>query len=751
MILPHSDFSVDRIIEYSWTLFAALPASHMSSMPTVIENQPIPMLIRANESILETYFTYIKFHCFHILTFLIRNHTHATLPRRKPCAIPARFGDMATVKFRKNTAAANTPSGVRKLSALGLLVTMGIVFGDIGTSPLYVMKAIVGVNPAFNADYVVGAVSCVIWTLTLQTTVKYVLIALRADNKGEGGILALFSLLKKLPRKWLYVVAAVGASALIADGVITPAITVTSAIEGLRIINPQVPVVPIVVAIIIGIFLMQQAGTSRIGRFFGPFMLAWFLMLGVLGCCNIGEYTGIWRAFNPWWAIKLLIEYPGWFLILGAVFLCTTGAEALYSDLGHCGRLNITVSWMFVKIMLILNYLGQGAWIIAHPAEAAGVNPFYAVMPQWLTMAGVVMSTGAAVIASQALLSGSFTIFSEAISLDFWPHLKIKYPSSEKGQLYIPAVNWTLLVGCLLTVAVFRNSAHMEAAYGLAITVTMLMTTVLLTFYLRRRGASRWLCGMFLLFFASLEGVFFIANMFKFMHGGWFTLLIAGAVGFVMIVWRNSTRIRNSYIDFRPVAECAPLLSAIKADREIPKFASNVIYFSRSANSSQLESKLLHSIINRQPKRADHYWMIHLEHIDDPEAMEYSVSHIVPGTVFFVTLRLGFRVEPKVSVYLRQIVEDMVAAGELDLTSTYPSLRSQGIPGDFRFIILNRIFSLTSNCNRREAFLLRLHDLLRHIGISDREAMGLDTSGVTLETVPLIISASPSRRITRIP
>ncbi len=627
---------------------------------------------------------------------------------------------------------------------------MGIVFGDIGTSPLYVMKAIVGVNPSFDADYIVGAVSCVIWTLTLQTTVKYVLIALCADNKGEGGILALFSLLRRLPRKWLYIVAAVGASALIADGVITPAITVTSAIEGLRIASPSMPVLPIVFAIIIGIFLMQQAGTGRIGRFFGPFMLAWFLMLGVLGCCNIGAYTGILRAFNPWWAVKLLVEYPGWFLILGAVFLCTTGAEALYSDLGHCGRRNITASWMFVKAMLILNYLGQGAWIIAHPAAAVAENPFYAVMPQWFTIVGVAMSTGAAVIASQALLSGSFTIFSEAVNLDFWPHLKIKYPSTEKGQLYIPAVNWVLLAGCLLTVALFRNSAHMEAAYGLAITVTMLMTTILLTFYLRHRGVSRWLCGLFLAFFITLEGVFFIANMFKFTHGGWFTLLIAGMVGFVMIVWRNSTRIRNSYIDFRPVKAMAPVISAIKADREIPKFASNVIYFSRSADSSQLESKLLHSIINRQPKRADHYWVMHIEHLDEPEALEYAVETVVPDTLFFVTLRLGFRVEPKVSVYLRQIVEDMVAAGELDLISTYPSLRREHIPGDFRFIILNRIFSLASTCSRGEAFLLRLHDTLRRLGTSDREAMGLDTSGVTLETVPLIISTAPTRRITRI-
>lgn len=640
-------------------------------------------------------------------------------------------------------------SALNRITAMGLLITLGIVFGDIGTSPLYVMKAITGVNPGFDTDYVVGAVSCVIWTLTLQTTVKYVLIALRADNKGEGGILALYSLVKRLPVKWLYLVGAIGASTLIADGVITPAITVTSAIEGLRLVEPSVPVVPIVVVIICGIFLMQQAGTGQIGKFFGPFMLIWFTMLGVLGVCSIGEYSGIFRAFNPWYAVKLLIDYPGWFFILGAVFLCTTGAEALYSDLGHCGRLNISVSWIFVKIMLILNYLGQGAWIITHHSDAEMVNPFYGIMPGWFTIVGVIMSTGAAIIASQALLSGSFTIFSEAINLNFYPKLKIKYPSSEKGQLYIPAVNWTLLAGCLLTVAIFRNSSHMEAAYGLAITVTMLMTTILLTFYLRHRGVSRWICGAFLTVFALIEGVFFAANLMKFTHGGWFTMLIAGLVAAVMIGWRNSTRIRNTCIEYKNLGDYTGVICDIKKDREIPQYASNVIYFSRSGNENLIESKLIYSIINKQPKRADHYWIIHIENLDAPNTLEYSVKVIVPQTIYFVTLRLGFRVEPKVSVYLRQIVEDLVAEGSLDLVSTYPSLRKRGIPGNFRFIILHRIFSPSSSCHRRSSWLLRLHEWLRKLGISDQTSMGLDTSVVTLETVPLILNTTPSRRIIR--
>jgi len=642
-------------------------------------------------------------------------------------------------------------SSLKQLSFTGLLVTIGIVFGDIGTSPLYVMKAIVGVNPNFDADYITGAISCIIWTLTLQTTIKYVWLALRADNKGEGGILALFSLLRRLPKKWLYIVAAVGAAALIADGVITPAITVTSAIEGLHIVTPTVPVTPVVLAIIISIFIVQQAGTEKIGNYFGPFMLAWFLMLGILGLMNLSTYPAILKAFNPWYAVKLLLSSPGWFLILGAVFLCTTGAEALYSDLGHCGRKNISVSWIFVKTTLILNYLGQGAWLITNIGhDTLQINPFYAIMPSGFTLIGVIMSTGAAIIASQALLSGSFTIFSEAINLGFWPRLKIVYPSIEKGRLYIPSVNWALLAGCLLTVGIFRDSWRMEAAYGLAITVTMLMTTILLTFWLRKHGISKILCGVFIVVFATVEGIFFIANLFKFTHGGWYSLFIAAIIAAIMIIWRNSTLKRAKFIELRPIHDYTGLISAIKSDNEIPKFSSNLVYLSRSSNKSMIESKLIYSIINKQPKRADHYWFIHIDHVDDPGALEYETSIIVPQTIYYVTMRIGFRVEPQVSVYLRQIVEDLVNSGNLDLTSSYPSLRDKGIPGDFRFIILHRIFSQSSNCPKSTSRLMRMHDIIRHIGISDRKAFGLDTSIVTSETVPLIINTSPGRRITGI-
>lgn len=637
---------------------------------------------------------------------------------------------------------------IHKVSFSALLITIGIVFGDIGTSPLYVMKAITGANPGAGPDYIIGAVSCVIWTLTLQTTLKYVIIALRADNKGEGGILALYSLLKNMRHRWLYVLAAIGASALIADGVITPAMTVTSAVEGLRDISPNAPILPIVLVIITGIFLVQRLGTKTIGNFFGPFMLGWFLMLGVLGSVHIPSHWAIMKAFNPWYAAKLLTDYPGWFLILGAVFLCATGAEALYSDLGHCGRRNITYSWAFIKTMLILNYLGQGAWLISQGSEVAdAVNPFYSIMPRWFLPAGILISTGAAIIASQALLSGSFTIFSEAMSLDFWPRLHIKYPSTIKGQLYIPMINLALYIGCVLTILIFRTSSHMEAAYGLAITVTMLMTTVLLAFYLHLKGVSRWLIAVFAGTFLTIEGAFFIANMFKFMHGGWFTVLIAGIVCTVMLVWYKASKIREKFIEYYRFSDYTDIISDIKSDSEIPKYASNLVYLSRASNADEVESKLIYSIINKRPKRADHYWIVRVEFTDAPDTLEYEPTVIIPGTLISLRFRIGFRISPQVSVYLRQAIEDLVASGEIDLTSSYPSLRRHGITGDFRFIILHRIFSPSSQCAPADKRLMNLHAILRHMEMNASEAFGLDTSNVTTEIVPLIIDTRPTRRI----
>lgn len=640
-------------------------------------------------------------------------------------------------------------SKTRKVTALTLIMTLGIVFGDIGTSPLYVMKTILHVNPAFDADYVIGAVSCVIWTLTLQTTLKYVVIALRADNKGEGGILALFSLLRRCKPRRLYIAAIVGASALVADGVITPAITVTTAIEGLNTFSASAPVIPIVLAIVTFIFILQYFGTKTIGNLFGPVMLAWFLMLGVLGAVALTSCPAILKAFNPVYAVRLLIDYPGWFLVLGAVFLCTTGAEALYSDLGHCGRRNISITWGFVKVMLILNYLGQGAWILSGPADAAlSVNPFYGIMPQWFTGIGIVMSTLAAIIASQALLSGSFTLFSEAIGLDFFPRVRIKYPTDVKGQLFIPMVNIFLYLGCIFTVLIFRSSAHMEAAYGLAITITMLMTTMLLCVWMQMHKVNLWLILAFGITFFTLESVFFIANATKFVHGGWYTVLIAGFVFAVMYIWHRAETIRNKFVDMRSMSSVIPVIRDIKADKEIPLYASNVVYLSRAADESEVESKLVYSIVNKHPKRADHYWLIHIDDTERPDTLEYDYTILVPGTLYRINLHLGFRVRSQLNVYFRQIVEDLRDKGLVDITSTYGSLSRHGIPGNFRFVILRHLFSPDSSCKGSDRVMMRLHALLRRMALPKEAALGLDTSNVDVENVPLIINTRPSQRIT---
>ena len=566
-------------------------------------------------------------------------------------------------------------SARHKLSLMGVIVTLGIVFGDIGTSPLYVMKAIVRAGNPVNAEYIIGAVSCIIWTLTLQTTVKYVLIALRADNKGEGGILALYALIRRHSRKWFYFLAIIGASTLIADGVITPSITVLSAIEGLKVYEPETPVVPIALCIVTVLFFIQQFGTNMIGKLFGPLMLLWFSMLGVLGAMHIGDYIPILQAFNPLHAIRLLTSNPEWFLILGAVFLCTTGAEALYSDLGHCGINNIRTSWAFVKVMLILNYLGQGAWIIAHVDNlTSGLNPFYAIMPHGMLFFGIVMATIAAIIASQALISGSFTIFSEAMNLKFWPRQKIKYPTDVKGQLYIPFVNISLFILCVIVILFFKSSERMEAAYGLSITITMLMTTFLLSAYLTIRRVNRWLILLFLIVFVGLESIFFVANMAKFMNGGWVTMLLASVMIAIMYVWYNATTIRNSQIQIRDVRESFSIISDIKSDESIPKYATNIVYLTKLGGKYDIEQKILYSIINKHPMRADHYFLLHIDYQDSPSTLEYDVTTLVPDTLYRINLRLGFRIHPLVNRYFRQIIEDMVAKNEFSLASSYPSL-----------------------------------------------------------------------------
>ena len=643
-------------------------------------------------------------------------------------------------------------SARHKLSLMGVIVTLGIVFGDIGTSPLYVMKAIVRAGNPVNAEYIIGAVSCIIWTLTLQTTVKYVLIALRADNKGEGGILALYALIRRHSRKWFYFLAIIGASTLIADGVITPSITVLSAIEGLKVYEPETPVVPIALCIVTVLFFIQQFGTNMIGKLFGPLMLLWFSMLGVLGAMHIGNYIPILQAFNPLHAIRLLTSNPEWFLILGAVFLCTTGAEALYSDLGHCGINNIRTSWAFVKIMLILNYLGQGAWIIAHVDNlTSGLNPFYAIMPHGMLFFGIVMATIAAIIASQALISGSFTIFSEAMNLKFWPRQKIKYPTDVKGQLYIPFVNMSLFILCVIVILFFQSSERMEAAYGLSITITMLMTTFLLSAYLTIRRVNRWLTLLFLIVFVGLESIFFVANMAKFMNGGWVTMLLASVMIAIMYVWYNATTIRNSQIQIRDVRESFSIISDIKNDESIPKYATNIVYLTKLGGKYDIEQKILYSIINKHPMRADHYFLLHIDYQDSPSTLEYDVTTLVPDTLYRINLRLGFRIHPLVNRYFRQIIEDMVAKDGFSLASSYPSLAKHNVMGNFVFVLINRIYSTFASFSFKERLIMDAYEWIDHLKLSMTRSLGLNTSNVLIENVPLTVKSHAKKAGNSIP
>ena len=644
-----------------------------------------------------------------------------------------------SIAFMKESTEISAACNHNKVSLWGLLITLGIVFGDIGTSPLYVMKAVLHTGETIDQRTILGALSCIIWTLTLQTTIKYVCVALRADNNGEGGILALYALLRRLKSKWIYILAIIGASTLLADGIITPAITVTTAIEGLESISPHLPVIPITLAIITIIFFVQRFGTESIGKSFGVFMLLWFLLLGIVGIISITSYPLILKAFNPYYAALLLAKSQQWFLILGAVFLCTTGAEALYSDLGHCGRKNITISWAFVKTMLILNYLGQGAWVLPHVQTASTVNPFFSIMPQSMLFFAIIMATGAAIVASQALISGTFSILSEAMNLHFWPRMRIKHPTQVKGQLYIPVINLAMYIGVVLIILLFRDSSHMEAAYGLAITITMLMTTLLLGSYLHTKGVSRLIMILFIGAYCTIEGIFLAANLSKFLAGGWCTMLIGGILFLMMYVWIRAIKIRNHYISSKPLDDYYQIISDIKADMSIPKYASNLVYINHASKEGTVDDKLVYSIINKQPKRADHYWLINMDFVDTPDTLEYDCKVLIPNTLYNITMHIGFRIEPRVSLYLRQVVEDLVASRKVDLTSNYPSLRKNGISGDFRFIIIHRVYYPENSVNRQQNLLMNFYALISKIGIDEPKALGLDTSMVMVERVPLII------------
>jgi KUP system potassium uptake protein len=652
-------------------------------------------------------------------------------------------------------------SSHKRVTAAGILVALGIIYGDIGTSPLYVLNAIVS-GKTISEELIIGSLSLIIWTLTLQTTIKYVILTLQADNRGEGGIFSLFALVRRR-RKWLVIPAMMGGAALLADGMITPPISVTSAIEGLK----QVPalhnisqwtVIYIVIAILSLLFFVQQFGTTFIGRAFGPVMTIWFAMLAILGIVHLSDDLAILKAFNPYYGIKLLIVYPNGFYILGGVFLCTTGAEALYSDLGHCGKWNIRYSWIFVKACLILNYLGQGAWLLSlHKGKLItsdmieeGFNPFYGVMPQWFIYFGITIATAATIIASQALISGSFTLVSEAIRLNLWPKLKINYPTEAKGQLYVPAVNLLLFVGCIGIVLYFKKASNMEAAYGLAITVTMIATSILFANYLVIHRTKPPLVYLYLVVYFTIEFSFLYANMDKFPHGGYVTLVVGGLLFLVMFDWYKARKIKNRYVEFVRLEHYVPKIQELSNDRSVPKYATHLVYLTSADNPKEIEHKIIYSILNKKPKRADIYWFVHVDTLDDPYTTEYTVTHIIPNDIIRVEFRLGFRVQPRINLMFRKVVEDLVANREVNVTSRYESLERNNIVGDFQFVVMEKYLSQDNELPIWERMIMRSHFWLKEISLSEERGFGLDTSNVAVEKFPLIVAPVSNIRLKRI-
>ncbi|MGZ3776225.1 MAG: KUP/HAK/KT family potassium transporter [Mucilaginibacter sp.] len=637
---------------------------------------------------------------------------------------------------------------LKKISAAGMLITLGIIFGDIGTSPLYVFQTLMTEGRDATEPFVFGCLSCIFWTLTLQTTFKYIFITLQADNHGEGGIFSLYALVRRYG-KWLAIPAIIGAGTLLADGIITPPISVASAIEGLgqvpKLANIMVPgsklIIGIVIGIIVLLFLFQQFGTKVVGGAFGPVMLVWFLMIGIIGGLQIVHYPTVFKALNPYYGIHMLISHPEGFWLLGAVFLCTTGAEALYSDLGHCGRKNIQVTWIFVKITLLLSYLGQGAWVLNQGANIkfATVNPFYSIVPHVFLIPSVIIATFATIIASQALISGSFTLISEAISMNLWPKITVKYPSNIRGQIYIPAINWVLCFGCIAVVLYFETSTAMTAAYGFSITIAMLMTTLLMFYYMRyKRHWPLWLVVIILCIFVTTESSFFLANSVKIVKRLFFLVFEVGLIG-TMYVWFKARKITNRFLHFVDLKDQIPQLHALSADEGVSKYATHLIYLTKANNSKQIEQKILYSILSRKPKRADTYWFLHIERMDDPYTMEYSVEELEPGKIIRVEFRLGFRIQPRINVLFRKVVEDMVSRNEVDILSRYESLRKFNQTADFQFVIIEKFLSYNNEFSVKESFILNSYFAIKRIAQTEAKAFGLDTSETRVEKIPLIV------------
>jgi len=662
-----------------------------------------------------------------------------------------------------------------KVTGAGLLVALGIIFGDIGTSPLYVFNAIIA-NRIITEELILGALSCIIWTLTLQTTFKYVLLVLRADNRGEGGTFALYALVRRR-KKWLVIPAMVGGASLLADGIITPPISITSAIEGLKelpalgIHEGSNTVVIIVIAILALFFILQRFGSSSIGQFFGPVMFGWFSMLLVLGIAHIFDNLSIFRAISPHYAVEFLSSYPNAFWILGAVFLCTTGAEALYSDLGHCGRNNIRISWIYVKLCLLFNYLGQGASLLSQQYHLNGkvtnlvdfntpitaairsqlqINAFYDLMPHWFIIPGVIVATAAAIIASQAMVSGAFTLVSESMRLNLWPKLKIRYPSEEKGQLFIAAINLMMFLGCVGVVLFFRKSSNMEGAYGLAIIVTMISTTILFGNYLVLHRIKSFWIYIFLASYLIIEVSFLIALLVKFIHGGYITVLIGLLIFSIMFVWFKARKIKNRYIEFVRLDRYLKKIQELSSDVSVPKYATHLIYLTSANNPKEIEHKIIYSILTRKPKRADVYWFVHIDTMDDPYTCDYKVTHIIPNDIIRVDFRLGFRVEPRINLMFRKVVEELVTNQEVTITSRYESLSQSKVVGDFQFMVMEKYLSQDNELPFIEKVIMQFYFWLKEQCLSEEKGFGLDQANVFVEKFPLIVAPVTNLRLKRI-
>ena len=651
---------------------------------------------------------------------------------------------------------------INKVSAAGLLIALGIIYGDIGTSPLYVFNSIIK-ERVISEALIVGTLSLIIWTLTLLTTIKYVTLVLRADNRGEGGIFALFALVRRR-KKWLVIAAMIGGAALLADGIITPPISITSAVEGLKKLPQlrqmeQSTVIYIVIGILSLFFFAQQFGTSRIGKMFGPIMTVWFGMLGTLGVIHIFDDVSILKALNPYYAINFLRTYEEGYWLLGAVFLCTTGAEALYSDLGHCGRQNIRISWVFVKSCLLLNYFGQGASLLKNHggklmSEAIinkdGINAFYDLMPQWFIVPGVIIATSAAIIASQALVTGSFTLISEAMRLNLWPKMRIKYPSDAIGQTFLPGINNLLFIGCVGVVLYFKESAKMEAAYGLAIITTMLTTTLLFANYLVLHRVKPILIYLFLGVYLTVEIGFLIALMDKFKHGGYISLIIGSLMFTVMYVWYRARKIKNRYVEFVRVDEYIPRLEELSNDNTVPKHATHLVYLTSANNPKEIEHKIVYSILSGKPKRADIYWFVHVDTLDDPYTCEYNVEHIIPNDIIRVEFRLGFRIAPRLNLMFKKVVEDLVANREVNIASRYESQQKNNVVGDFQFIVLEKFLSQDNELPLLETLVMKFYFWIKMWSVSEEKGFGLEQSNVAIEKFPLIVAPASKLKMKRI-